>query len=187
MISMLKDASAFGNFSIELVVPPEMVQNRSGEFFGDNSKYDECIYAAALGIIDFCAAAYTMSTARTGVGDWMILLEQEIRLVTQVQGIVVVTDWFSILDRLAKSFDIIMQPFETNTWLFLFFFIPVMGFIFSIHEYGLPESAYKVFETEVIENDDGTQIKRYTKVSMWSHMGFSVYSLFLGVLRGEYC
>jgi hypothetical protein len=187
MISFLREASAYSNFSIELVVPPQMAQNRSNAYFNGTSSFDTCVYAAALGIVDFCVSAYTLSTARAGAVDWMILAEQEIWLVTQVQGIVVVTDWFSLLDKLAKSFEIITQPFETNTWLFLILcVIPVMGIIFIIHEYGRPGSAYEVGETEVIQNDDGTKSVTYTEFSMWSHLGFGLYKSFLSVLQGGY-
>jgi hypothetical protein len=187
MISFLKNASEYAGFEIEMVAPPPLARNRSHDFFNSTSPFDECIYAAALGLVDLCVAQYSVTTRRVLVVDWLITADQEIRLITQIQGIIVVSDWFSLVAKFGQAFNIITQPFEKSTWLFLIFcVVPMMGIMFIIHEYGRPGSVYQASETEVEENEDGTQDMTFREISILEHLGTGLYNSILSVLQGGY-
>jgi hypothetical protein len=80
----------------------------------------------------------------SGVVDWFIVGKEEIHLITQVLGIVVVTDWFTLAKKFGKVFDLIKQPFKTSTWyFFIFLFIRIRGIVSNVHEYGRPGSIYQ--------------------------------------------
>jgi hypothetical protein len=186
-ITFVNTSSQHAGFSIEIVTPPEPIKHRSAAFFNDTSQFDECIYAASLGIVDFCVSQYTITTERATLVDWQVTSEQNIRLITQIQGIVVVTDWSSLLEKIGTSYDIITLPFETNTWYFLIFFvIPALGIMFILHEYDQTGSEYQMGETEKEENEDGTIDVTYREIPFWEHLGVCLYKSFLGVLQSEY-
>jgi hypothetical protein len=187
MISLLKNPSQYAGFEIEVVALEELARNRSHLFFNSTSPFEECIYAAALGLVDLCVSQYTITSQRAVVVDLFLTSCEDIRLITQIEGIIVVYDWSSLLDKFGKSFNIITQPFENSTWLFLFFcVVPIMGIMFIIHEYGRPGSIYQAVEREEEENGDGTHEIVYREISIWEHVMTSLYNSFLSVLQGGY-
>ena len=186
-LDFVKYSAGFANFTIEIVNPPDIAKNRSHLFFNSTSPFEECIYAAALGLVDLCVSQYTITSQRAVVVDWFLTSCEDIRLITQIEGIIVVYDWSSLLDKFGKSFNIITQPFESSTWLFLFFcVVPIMGIMFIIHEYGMPGSIYQAIEREEEENGDGTHEIVYRETSIWEHVMTSLYNSFLSVLQGGY-
>lgn len=187
MVDFVKKSAEIAGFELELVNPPDYIKERSHQFWNHSSPFDECIYAAALGIVDFCVSQYLITADRIGTSEWIVTDGQSLRLITQIQGIIVVTDWDSLLKKFGASFNIISQPFERETWMFLFFFMaPVMGIMFIIHEYGRPGAAYQPAETNKVEKEDGiTEIVR-RPISIWEHFGTGLYHSFLAVLQGGY-
>lgn len=188
MVEFAKASSELAGFDIEPTVPPPWLKNRSDAFFNSTSTHDLCVYATALGILDFCVSQYAVTNTRAINANWMILSQEDIWLITQVQGIIVVSDFNSLVEKFMKSFEIITRPFERGTWVFLiFFFIPFMGITFIIHEYGRPGSSFPVGEIEEGEKEDGTVEKvGYREISIWEHVRTGIYNSFLGVLRGGY-
>jgi hypothetical protein len=188
MVEFVKASSEFAGFEIEHTVAPQELRSRSDAFFNNSSPFDFCVYATAVGILDFCVSQYTVTTRRALDANWIITSQEDVWLVTQVQGIVVVTDWASLVAKFNKSFDIITQPFEKGTWNFLIFcFVPLMGIMFIIHEYGQPGSSFQVGETEEEEDEDGTMKKvAFREISIWEHVGTGLYNSFLSVLQGGY-
>ena len=187
LVALTKYSANNYDFTMNLVTLPDRLYTSSKDFFNDGSVFNACIYATALGMVDFCISQYTISAERAAVVDWMILDQEEMWLITQIQGVVQVTDWFTLVSKMGKAFDIISQPFETGTWLFLIFFVvPVLGIMFIIHEYGQPGSSYQVGETEEEEGDDGTTEVTYREISIWEHLGTGLYNSFLSVLQGGY-
>lgn len=186
-MEFVKKSADYAGFELELVNPPDYIKERSHQFWNNSSPFEECIYAAALGIVDFCVSQYLITAPRTGTAEWIVTDEQSLRLITQVQGIIVVTDWFSLLDKFGSSFNIISQPFEKGTWIFLILFmVPVMGIMFIIHEFGRPGASYQPAETVIVENEDGTTEVTHRVISIWEHLGIGLYNSFLAVLQGGY-
>lgn len=125
LVELLKAAATSRQFDIELLTPPAFLENKSTEFFHSSSKYDLCIYATSLGILDMCVGEYTISDSRASVTDFLVLDEVELYLVTT--GI---NEAFTPQERRLTNIATIFQSFTSNTWFFVIFFMtPVMGLL----------------------------------------------------------
>lgn len=59
-VEFVREAARIGNFRVNLTVPPAELKNKSLEYFSA-SMFDYCVYATALGYLDFCVAKYTVT------------------------------------------------------------------------------------------------------------------------------
>jgi hypothetical protein len=117
---------------------PEKLLRRSQVYFQSSSTFDVCIYAASLGFIDLCVAAYFITTVRALSSNFFVMGAMPVRLVIQ-------DDFYGLSDikLYLESTKTIFKPLEPQTWLFiLLFVIPTFGLTIWINEYGKRGSVY---------------------------------------------
>ena len=182
-VSFIREAAMIGNFLVNMTDPPEFLREHSLEYFGTSS-FDYCIYATALGYLDFCVAQYTVTDQRASTTDWLLLGSQDILLVVDLSSSDV-----SGFDKFLSSTQTIFNPFTKSAWMFIIFLvIPLLGGLMVVHEYGHAGSGFPKMET-IVEIDDtkgGKQEIRERKVPLYRHIVRSLYIGYLSVLQQTY-
>lgn len=182
-VSFVTEAARAGNFLINITEPPEFLREHSKEYFG-KSDFDFCVYATALGYLDFCVAQYTVTDQRASTTDWLLLGSQDIHLIVKIED-----DAGTGFEKFLTSTKTIFKPFTKNTWIFVIFLvIPLLGGLMVVHEYGHAGSAFPKMES-IVEIDDtkgGQQEIKERKVPLYRHIVRSMYIGYLSVLQQNY-
>ena len=187
MVEFVKDAAKIGKFRMELVPAPDYLRDRANAFWNDTGRFDFCVYAAALGIVDICIAQLTVTARRALAVDWHVMEEAPFHLLAQVPIPTEVVDYQSLQVKIGESFSIILEPFTTSTWYFLVLVvIPLMSVLIIVHEYGRPGSDFKVYETQVRQEPDGSTTEERVVIPMYRHAISSIYDGILGFFQWSY-
>jgi len=182
LYKFIEDVAKEGGFQLNITRPPEWLQEESKRFFGD-SDFDYCVYAAALGYVDMCVSAYSITNARSQVAKFFDVTNNEIYLVTFVKegG---EKDW----EEFRQSVLTIFQPFQPSTWLFLIFFLfPLLGILMVFHEYGSPGSSFLKSAWVLVTNrDTNVGVVQRHDIPIWKHVVTAIYMSFLAFFQGSY-
>lgn len=182
-VNFVVQAASRAKFMIELTEPPAFLKAHAQLYFNSTSNFDYCVYAAALGYVDFCVAQYTITDERASTIDWFGLSSGDIVMIVQVEE--ELTGW----PKFVQQTQTIFQPFTTNTWLFILLVIPILGGLMVVHEFGHAGSAFPKMESvvEVYKYDQfGAQEVMERKVPVYEHFFRSVYVAYLAVLQQNY-
>lgn len=137
VVEFITRAALSAEFSIEIVSPPDHLRADANEYLDSATNFDFCVYAAALGYVDFCVGSFTVTTNRASYAPWFVLGEHAIQIVTFQQRPE------SALKRFWDDASTILKPFEWRVWIVMFLlFMPIMSFIILYFEYGKSEGAY---------------------------------------------
>lgn len=187
VVELVKDAARLGNFDIKLTAPPEHLRNKSREFFGESS-FDYCIFAAATGYLDFCAAAFTMTDRRVLSGaDWYIIDDHSpIHLVTMTEE-----KYINDISVFTQKFMLVFKPFSGMTWLLLFLgFLPFLALTMMLQELGVEGSDYPLKEKKEAEDNLGdlppSTSTVETRYPMRKNVNRAFYLTLLSFLRRMY-
>jgi hypothetical protein len=183
ILDFVLKAAVTGNFTVELVEPPEVIRNRSIAYWG-KSPFDQCVYAAALGYVDLCISTYVITTQRASVTPWVTMTERSLYLVVSDDAYNV---YFG-LRGFASSLGTIFLPFTIGTWVFLIcFVIPLMGGLFVLHEYKKPNSPYQPTATFLVADKESEDVYvENRKVPLYHSIGRSAYMAYLSILQLNY-
>lgn len=170
-------------YQMNFTAPPEFLRNRSRAYFNSQSPFDLCVYATALGFLDFCLAQYTITNQRAATTDWLLLGSQDLHLVVQYddgkQGLA------GFLD---KSWTI-FQPFTPGAWaMMILIFIPLLGILMVFHDFNHPGSTYPEKEDMILHHNDNSRPDELVtrKVPFLRHIGRGIYVGLLSVMQQNY-
>jgi len=136
-VEFVSRAAALGGFNIEMVSPPVNLKADANEYFNSTSSFDYCVYAAALGYVDFCVGAFTLTNDRVSSAPWFVLGDHAIQLITFLQ------EPESAFMRFWDDASTLLKPFAWRVWLVMsLLFMPLMSFIILYFEYGKSDGAY---------------------------------------------
>jgi hypothetical protein len=186
-VDFIKLAATTASMTLQPIseFPQELWYN-SKSFFQTPSVFDACIYAATLGFVDLCVAAYSITSSRAMSSNFIVLGSMPVRLVIQ-EDFYLRTD----VKLYVESMKTIFEPLQTETWFFIVFFvIPILGLVIWLNEFGSIGSIYHKEETvlELFVDDydrEHVEIKEQ-KVSIIQSIGKSFYITGLSVLSGAY-
>jgi hypothetical protein len=178
-VEFIKEASARGNLSIEVVVPPAFLINGSYVFFG-NSQFDLCVYATSLGYLDMCVASYFVTEKRATTADWLVLNSQDLYLITIQEGFNETT-----FASFTKNTGTIFQAFKPEVWTFVScFVIPLFGILMVTHERAQRGSAFPTHENVMeTDNETGEKLIKERRIPLYSDVSKSIYISFLSVVQ----
>lgn len=183
LVSFVTEAARTGSFLINITAPPASLKPHSEAYFGP-SNFDFCVYATALGYLDFCVAQYTVTDVRASTTDWLLLGTQDLYMIVPVEE--ELNGW----DRFINQTKTIFQPFTAYTWLFIVVLvIPILGGLMVVHELGHAGSAFPKMESivEIGSEENGVQHEiKERKVPIYRHLIRSIYIAFLAVLQQDY-
>jgi hypothetical protein len=177
------DGAQEGNYQMNLTEPPAFLRERAHNYFQSTSNFDFCVYATALGYLDFCLAQYTISDKRAATTDWLVLGSQDLHLIVQYEEST--AGW----ERFIESFLILFSPFTPGVWVFLVLFvIPVLGALMIVHEYDHPGSSYPKKEEVLVKDNKrrGCESVETRNVPFYRHISRAVYINLLSVLQQTY-
>ena len=183
IVEFINNAAFRGGFTINITEPPAYLQAGSQQFFGGSSSFDFCVYAASLGYVDLCVAAYSITDRRAAATTFFETSDDPIYLVTfdDNSG----TSWGSFTSEFGKVF----APFTWGAWLMIVLVsLPLLGLLMMYHEYAAPGSAYPR-TAPVLETDpagSGTEMIRNRKIPMVNHIGRSLYMAALSFFQESY-
>ena len=184
IVEFINNAAFRGGFTINVTAPPAYLQAGSQQFFGGTSSFDFCVYAASLGYVDLCVAAYSITDRRASATTFFETSDDPIYLVTfddDSGG----TSWSSFTSEFGKVF----APFTWGSWLMIVLIsLPLLGLLMMYHEYAAPGSAYPR-TAPVLEIDpagSGTEMIRIRKIPMANHIGRSLYMAALSFFQESY-
>lgn len=183
IVEFINNAAFRGGFTINITEPPAYLQAGSQQFFGGSSSFDFCVYAASLGYVDLCVAAYSITDRRAAATTFFETSDDPIYLVTfdDNSG----TSWSSFTSEFGKVF----APFTWGAWLMIVLIsLPLLGLLMMYHEYAAPGSAYPR-TAPVLETDpagSGTEMIRNRKIPMVNHIGRSLYMAALSFFQESY-
>lgn len=180
-VEFVREAALRGGFKVTLTPPPEELWNKSVEYFS-TSQFDYCVYATALGYLDFCVAKYTVTDERAVSAEWFVLDSTPLYLITMVEeeptGIEVFKDKFLTIFR----------PFSGATWLLIMFgFLPFLAGVIMFQELGVKGSDFPSKEKKIIDDDNGlppTEVE--VKYPWWKNITRALYRSLLSYLRRFY-
>jgi hypothetical protein len=180
-VSFVTEAARAGNFFINITEPPTFLKPHVEAYFG-SSNFDFCVYATALGYLDFCVAQYTVTDKRASVTDWLLLGSQDVYLIVKMEEDL--QGW----NRFVQQTQTIFQPFTFYTWLFIILIvIPILGGLMVIHEWGHAGSGFPTMESVVEVDKDGNKSEPFErKVPLYRHLMRSIYIAYLSVLQQDY-
>lgn len=169
-------------FEMNLTQPPDFLRNRSAAYFNSQSQFDLCVYATALGYLDFCLAQYTITNQRAATTDWLLLGGQDLFLVVQYN------EGKPGLAGFLDAAWTIFLPFTPGAWAFMILIvIPILGALFVLHDYNHPGSAYPEKEDVIVQhNDDRPDELVSQTVPLWRHVGRGIYINLLSVMQQTY-
>mmetsp|Transcript_28086 Transcript_28086/g.39488 ORF Transcript_28086/g.39488 Transcript_28086/m.39488 type:complete len:746 (-) Transcript_28086:46-2283(-) len=176
MVEFLQHAAQEGKFEVTITAPPEWLRNESKKFFGGSS-FDYCVYATALGYLDLCVSAYTITDKRASVTPFFETYSDPIYLVTIEEA--TKSGWESFL----QSFKTIFQPFTPEAWILIWFVVlPVLAACMLFHEYQTPGSVFPTTRPVLrINKDTGSKEIDNKKIPLRSHMGHAFYTTVLSL------
>ena len=184
LMDFMSASAERGNFTMEVVQPSMQYRNRSIAI-GAASPNDYCIYMAALGFVDVCVSFLLLTNFRTSIADWMVMGQDEIKLIVPVDKKYYATR----IETILLAIETVFSPFTIPCWTFMtLVVVPVLGgLLFIFHEYGRPESVYPRYEKLTIRNDeDGQDQVHYRKYSILRHFILSLYTGTLGLWQTAY-
>ena len=196
IVEFIRQAALIGGFTINMTTPPAWIQPMSEEFFGGNSNFDSCVYATALGYLDFCVGGYTITEKRSSVTTFFETTSDPFFLIVFEENEANNNNW----ETFVQSTFTIFQPFTAASWAMIFLFaLPVLGFLMLFHEYGAPGSSYPVSEPVLIidrqrtanaANEDGRTQQQpevvMRPISFLNHATNSLYTGILSFFQGSY-
>lgn len=180
-VDFVKEAAVLGGFEVNLATPPDIIRNKSIEH-SSASEFDLCVYAIALGYLDFCVAKYTITDQRARTAKFFVLDSAPIYLVTEVdKGPTGVAEF-------KEKFLIIFQPFSEGTWLLIIFvFCPFLALTIMIQEYGVKGSDFPATEKQTVQDDSTMQVDEIdVPYPLWKNATRALYRSFLSYLRRFY-
>ena len=185
VVDLIRVAQAVGQFNMELVAPPAFLKERS-TIVGLNY-FDECIYAASLGYLDFCVGTYAVTNHRATLADFVVLSTTDFFLV--VKG----GEPQPFLIEMETNVSTIFLPFRRQTWLLVVCcVIPLLGVLFLVNEYGKMGSIYPKESSVLIETTERSNREEpkeefvVRRVPVYRHVIRSIYTSFLSVLQQGY-
>ena len=186
-VEYIRAAASLGNLSLASVTPPIFLTDRARSFFGSSGSFDLCVYAASLGFVDLCVGEFSVTAERAAVAEWITLETQNLFMIgvdlNQHIG-------ESVVARFGRNIGTIFQPFNTSTWMFVVFaFIPCMGILFVMHDYGKQGSTFPTTKKVVrvdLDEELATPAVSTRNVSIFEHCAKSVYVSLLSVLQMGY-
>ena len=158
----------------------------SEKFFGGSSSFDFCVYAASLGYVDLCVAAYSITDKRAAATTFFQTSDDPIYLVTfsEDSG----TSWSSFKEQFGKLF----SPFTLGAWVMIVLIsLPILGLLMMYHEYGAPGSTYPRTAPYLVTGNAGngrnpTEMIHDRKIPLAKHMGRSLYMAILSFFQESY-
>ena len=178
--SFIEEVAVEGGVTLNVTRPPEWLKNQSHRFFG-KSNFDYCVYATALGYLDFCVGGFSINPKRAAVANFFEMSTEPVYLITFVQE-----DGTSFEDIWKLSMTI-FQPFTFGSWVVILCLLPLLGLIMLFHEYSVPGSAFPS-ETNVVVKDPQTgEIGvEQRKIPFYEHWIKSCYMSYLSFFTGGY-
>lgn len=177
VVNFVRRAAIEGGFEMDVVSPPEWLKNQSERFFGSSS-FDRCVHSAALGYVDLCVAAYTITDKRASVTTFFETADDPIYLITFDEDDS--SFWTSFLT--------VFRPFTLGSWLMIFAFsLPLLGLLMFYHEYGVPGSAFPKTSPIMVQDvaTDRTTFEN-RRIPMWKHTVTSAYMGWLAFFQESY-
>ena len=145
MFAFVQQTAFRGGFEINMTKPPDFVKDLSIDYFGGESEpndFDYCIYATALGHLDFCVGSYTISAERS-LAVPMIEISNSPLYLMVLNG-----QEKNFGKTFALQFLTVFRPFTTGSWIMIFVFcIPLLSLLMLFHEYDQP-GKFKYIEEE---------------------------------------
>mmetsp|Transcript_11479 Transcript_11479/g.25728 ORF Transcript_11479/g.25728 Transcript_11479/m.25728 type:complete len:818 (-) Transcript_11479:238-2691(-) len=181
IVEFMNNAAFRGGFTLNVTAPPPWLRDGSQRFFGSSS-FDYCVYAASLGYVDLCVAAYSITDKRAAVTTFFETSDDPIYLITFTDS-GDSTSWSSFTEEFGKIF----APFTGAAWaMIVLLSLPLLGLLMMYHEYGSPGSAYPRTAPYLVTNEDGTEMIRNRNVPKIKHIGRSLYMAALSFFQESY-
>ena len=131
MVDFIDQAMIEGAFTINRTSPPKRLKAKSTEY-SSSSTFDYCLYATALGYLDFCVGLFTVTNQRAATANFYVLTSEPLYLYIFGSE---TEDWKTFLDQLGAVF----APFSTLSWFLIFLvFLPIISTLFVFHEFKTP-------------------------------------------------
>lgn len=181
IVRFMDTAATLGGYTLNVTRPPDWLQHESEKFFG-NSLQDYCIYATALGYLDFCIADYTISTERAAVTPFFETRSDEIFLV------VFKANDMDRVEMFLTNFITIFKPFTGGVWAFIcLIMLPLLGLVMMWHESSFPGSAFpKEYTVQITNTKTGKITQETRKISMPKRLAKALYMSLLSLVSGGY-
>ena len=182
-VEFAREASLFGQFKINITTPPEFLHNRSLALLGSSS-FDYCVYATALGYLDFCVAKFTVTDERALIANWFILDNSPLYLIVNQDG----SRTEKGLQEFADRFLTIFRPFSGGVWMMIMFvFLPFLGILIALQEHGVEGSDYPSKEKIIRVNENDMQPEEVVvKYPMRKNLNRGLYLTLHSYLRQGY-
>jgi hypothetical protein len=181
IVEFVRESALIGGFTINMTAPPAWIKPMSQEFFGTSS-FDYCVFATALGYLDFCVGGFTITEKRSSVTTIFEAASDPFYLIVFTEN-----EAGSSWETFVQSTLTIFQPFTAAAWAMIFLFaLPILSFLMLFHEYGAPGSSYPVSEPILIEQPDGRAEVVVRPISFFKHGLNSFYTGTLSFFQGSY-
>lgn len=170
MFAFVQQTAFRGGFVINMTKPPEFLKDLSIDYFGGNvpNDFDYCIYATALGHLDFCVGSYTISADRSLAVPMIEISSSPLHLMVRfffsplhyyyilfyavLFFVILIKFLFNFFKKkvlngqeqnfgktFALQFLTVFRPFTTGSWMMIFIFcIPLLSLLMLYHEYDQP-------------------------------------------------
>jgi hypothetical protein len=179
IVDFVKEAALVGGFTINMTAPPAWIKPKSLEFFGGSS-FDYCVFATALGYLDFCVSGFSITEKRASVTTMFEATSDPLYLIVH-------TDEGNSWETFITSTLLVFQPFTLSAWAIIFLFaLPLLGVLMFLHEYGSPGSAYPKTEPVLVVQSDGETRVVVRPIPLTKHIANSFYAAVLSFYQGSY-
>jgi hypothetical protein len=183
VVNFVKQAAFKGGFYINVTSPPDFLRNKSNEFFDSESSFDFCVYATALGYLDFCVAQYTVTNKRASVTPFLLLDSSAMHVIVKPEVLERIQSYQDFTD----SYNLTLAPFTKETWIFMTcFVIPLFALLMAYHEYGKRGSSFPTTEKAIVTNEDGSHEIKYVRIGLGRTLIKAIYTTNLAVMQNAY-
>ena len=132
-VEFIKEVAKLSGCYLNITEPPEEIKSNSVVHTASSSSFTQCVFATALGYVDFCVALFTVTSQRNSMTPFFVLESQPVYAFSKE------------VDRnfdLTSGFMIISRPFKPAVWNLFLLTIMILSALFAVQEFGLSGSMF---------------------------------------------